>query len=884
MSAGSPHPRPPRFARRLLEAALPEDVREHVLGDLAELFAQRRAVRGALAAWVWYWAQTLSFSVRFGWERLVDGSGSFSWLDLKLGLRMLAKYPGLSAVGVLALTVAITISAAWFEFAGDYGDPELPLPGGERIVGILVHDLEAGAPVRATVHDFVAWRDQLRSIEELAAFRNLERNLVTADGRSEPLRGVEMSAAGFRVAGVPPLLGRPIVEDDETLAAPPVVVLGYGVWQSRFEGSGEVIGRVVQIGDARATVVGVMPEGFAFPMNQELWAPLRLNPLAYELDQSPTVRVFGRLTPSASPTEAQAELGAVGQRATAESATGARLRLEVRPYVQTLLSLGRAEPPTDVVFGLVFLVICANVGTLIFARTATRAGEIVVRSALGASRRRIVLQLFAEALVLALVSAALGLLVVTTSMKWGMDLFWAVQGGVDLRPFWWNDTVSATTVLYVMALAVAAAVIAGVIPALKITGRGMAARLRQATAGGAGMRFGGVWTAIIVSQVAITVAFLPVAFGEAVEVIGLQRNAPNYALDELLSARLFMDADGSSGRSEADAPPPARLAELQEELGRRIAAEPGVIGVAFANGLPSSGGAPITIQTEGSGRADEAVHRARVTKVDADFFPTLGTPLLLGRGFERTDLSAGRNAVIVNESFVRRVFAGANPIGQRLRSIEGNEAPAITYEVVGVVPDLGGAVDAGADPARLYRLSAPGTIQGARLAVRFVGAPTEFAPRLRQITAELSPSLRLYEVESLAQIGEAEKRSYFVFLGILALVGGVALLLSTVGVHSLMSFAVSQRTREIGIRAALGAQPRRIVTAIFSRAVLQLTAGVGVGATLVLLTADETPFGQVLLVLGMVAALMMAVGLAACVVPVRRALRIQPTEALRGER
>lgn len=238
-----------------------------------------------------------------------------SWLDFKLGARMLVKYPGLTLVGGLGMAVAIALGAGVFSVVDAMTNPTLPLDEGDRIVAVENLDVASNNQVRAThLHDLGTWREELRAVEAFGAYRDVDRNLVTADGQAEPLRTAEMTASGFRVARVPPLLGRYLIEAGERPGAPPVVVIGYDVWRRRFAGRTDVVGRTLQLGATTHTVVGVMPEGFAFPVNNRLWVPLRLDPSAHERGKAPPISVFGRLAPGVTLEQAQAQLAAIGQR------------------------------------------------------------------------------------------------------------------------------------------------------------------------------------------------------------------------------------------------------------------------------------------------------------------------------------------------------------------------------------------------------------------------------------------------------------------------------------------------------------------------------------------------------------------------------------------
>ena len=351
-----------------------------------------------------------------------------SWLDVQLGVRMLIRYKGLTLAGGLALAIAIGLGAGWYDVMRDQLHPTLPLPDGDRFVEVEVRNAASNAAEQRVLHDFLNWRTEVRTIEDLGAYRTIERNLILGDARPEPLPVAEITASAFRVARVPPLLGRPLLDADEQPGAPPVVVLGYRVWQQQFGGRPDVIGRTLQLGRAQLTVVGVMPEGFAFPENHKFWIPLQLPSSGYAPLEGPAVFLFGRLAPGMQPPQATAEIAALISRVAATSpATHQHLRPRVFPYGAQDLG-GGSWIDFAITHGpvlLVLIVACANVGTLVYARTATREAEIAVRHALGASRARIVGQLFVEALVLAAVAAVVGLFVADLVLR----LVFAYIGG-----------------------------------------------------------------------------------------------------------------------------------------------------------------------------------------------------------------------------------------------------------------------------------------------------------------------------------------------------------------------------------------------------------------------------------------------------------------------
>ena len=903
-----------RWASALLRRVAPpgraEDVlrSEDVLGDLEEAHRRRVHRRGRVIGGFLTGLETLDVAVTLVRERVrrrrkpgrpsqskVERFGRgrtilVSWLDFKLAFRMLVKYPDLTLVGGLAIAFAIAVGAAGFEFLTQMVHPTLPLDEGLRIVGIRNWDAAAGRVEDQAMHDFVTWREELESVEDLGAFRTLERNLIIEAEQAEPVQVAEISASAFRLARVPPLLGRSLVEADERAGTLPVVI-GYGVWRTRFEGGPDVVGRTVRLGSEQSTVVGVMPEGFAFPVWHDLWVPLRPNVLEYERRQGPRIQVFGRLAPGVTPGEALAELTSIGLRAATDFPdTHEHLRPQVMPYAQLISNISGWESlgfmSINVFLVMLLVLVCGNVALLMFARAATRESEIVVRTALGASRGRIITQLFAEALVLGSVAALAGLAAAGFGLRWWLGVFEIESGG--RLPFWFDDSLAPATVLYAGVLTLLGAVIAGVVPALKVTGRGVETRLRQAAAGGGGLRFGGVWTAVIVTQVAVTVAFPATAFFARREVIQVQTLDVGFQAQEYLSVRLDMDRETPESANAFQAEFLARFRATYRELERRLAAEPGVAGVTFTDRLPRTYHPQRWIEVDVGETAPpdtEVLHRVGAASIDVGYFDVLDTPILSGRGFHSGDLGSDPGVVIVNQSFVGRVLGGRNPIGRRMRyAAPAGEEPGPWYEIVGAVGDLGmvnGDLDTGAG---LYHPVAPANASPVHMAVHLRGDPESFAPQLRRVAAAVDPTLRLHELLPLDEVGATLWLEMGFLFRLLVLVSAIALLLSLAGIYAVMAFTVSRRTREIGIRVALGSDPQRIVVSILSRPLAQVGLGVvaggGLVAALVRAIIGALSAREVGLVVAY-AALMMGVCMLACIVPTRRALRVEPTEALR---
>lgn len=820
------------------------------------------------------------------------------WLDTKLGIRMLIKYPGLALSGGIGIAVAVAIAAGGFSIVQrNFRASSLPFEQSDRIVSIELFDSLAARTETRSLHDFYVWREGLKSIQEVSAYQTLTPTLMEPGVAPESVRLAAMSASGFGVVRVRPLLGRYLANEDESARAQPVVVIGEDVWRNRFASDPAILGRTIQLGAIHHRIVGVMPKSFAFPVNHHFWTPLRTGSAPSEPLTGPPLGVFGRLAPGATLASAQAELAVLGQRAAlAFPKKYASLQPQVVPYPLPILRVHGSDDMAGIIAmqGLVvslLVLVCLNVAILVYTRTAMRQAEIGLRTALGASRGRIVAQLFLEALVLSVVAALGGVAIAALALR---QITSATQNiAVDL-PFWVSFRLSPEAILYAGALSVLAAVIVGVVPGLQATGRQLQTGLRVVGAGASGMRLGKIWTILIVAQVGFAVALLPPSVLTAWRSLHAGLAGPGFAADEFLSAQLGMDSEANP--AAAGQPGLGRFAVRQAELTRRLEAEPRVAGVTFA--MTEPGDEPAApIEPEGD---PGAVYQVRFNRVAVNYFSAFDVQILAGRGFEPGDtapVSPGSpvqgGMVVVNRSLAQRVF-GSDALGKRIRYVEGSRSlapegvePGRWYEIAGIVNDFPTGVSAGMEDSALkvYHAVDAGQVQPAALALRMrTGSPAAFGQRLREIAGFVDPDLHLRGIRSLDEALRKEQWISRLEAGVLLAITLSVLLLSSAGIYALMSFTVSQRRREIGIRMALGADRRQIVASIFSRATLQLGAGAALGAaldvTLVKSAGADFIQGSVAAVLPAVIVAMMMVGFLAALGPARRSLRIEPAEAL----
>ena len=815
-----------------------------------------------------------------------------SLLDLRLGVRMLTRYPVLTLVSTASLAVSIAIGAVCFAFISLMLWPRLPLPDGDDVVVVRQYDQASSRPESRLTADFLRWRSGTATLTDFAAGRAMGRNLQMGDGIVESIAVAEVTPSTFPMTRVAPIMGRALSDDDARPAATRVMVIGERLWRERYAADPAIVGKQFLLSDTPTTVVGVMPAAFRFPSVYEVWQPLAIDEAAAPRTGA-GIDIWARLRPGVTRAQANGELAVLGARAAVDwPATHARLRATVGspavsnvsdPSERTLLA------SFNLGAGLIVLLVSGNVALLMFARASTRESEILVRSALGASRGRLVAQFFAEALVLSAPAAAIGLAIAGIGMAWGVNTFARVANDGKLLAFWITPGLPPISIAYGLGLALCAAVVTGVLPALKMT-RGISGRLREAGAGGGGLRFGGIWTVLIVAQIAAAVAVPALMFLIQINVWSIERQQIGVPPEQYLMATLRRESDMSPARFES------AVHRVRDDLG----ATSGVRRVTIADKLPLMWNGFYLIELDeipGRGAApptddERRGYRISTAAVEPDFFETFDAPPIAGRLLTPGDYSAVPRVVVVNQPFVDTVLGGRNAVGRRIRYIDagydGQRPPIGTpppwLEIVGVVRDLGMHVAPSPTVAGAYMPLSLRGVDAVHIAARVTGDMIGPSNALRSIAAKADPTLRIADVQRLDRVKDPMLQTFGYLVRLFGAVDLSALVLALSGIYAVMSFAVSRRTREIGIRVALGSPPWRVMAAILRRPLVQVAAGILCGGTLALLisSADGLTLGLGFGVLGY-ALIMLGVCLLACIVPARRVLKVDPIAALRTE-
>ena len=808
--------------------------------------------------------------------------------DLRFALHVILKDRWYSAVAVVALALGIGVNATVFTLVNAVLIRGLPFRDSGSLYMLGSVKQQSGNAGQVSFADFRDWQQQSTSFSGLAAFA--PRGVSVADDRAAPqqARGCAVTANTFGLLSQEPLVGRDFAPGDDRAGAEPVVMLGYAIWKTRYASDPAIVGRAIRINGAPMTVIGVMPDGMQFPTASELWIPAM--PTKEQENRSARfLGVFGRLRPGVSRTAAQTEMNGIAARlAGVYSGTNKDF---TSVQVATFNEWFNGGPIRTVFLAMmgavafVLLIACANVANLLLSRSVQRSREIAIRIALGASRWRVVRQLLIESTVLGFMGGAVGLLLALG----GVRAFDAVTQNVG-KPYWIQFTMDYTVFGFLAAVCLVTGVLFGLAPALQITRTNVNEVLKEGGRGNAGgTRARWMTGTMVVVELALTLVLLVGAGLMGRSFLKLYTRDLGIRTDHLLSMQ--MQLPESKYRDAA-----ARRA-FYERLAPRLSAIPGVESITFTTSVPPFGAARRDVDIEGRPvrAAGEKAPDAAVVLISPSFFDTIGVQLRRGRAFNDNDGAPGSEAVIVNELFASRLFPGEDPIGRRIRLTAEplpGQAPAVeTWRtIVGVAPTLrhGSMQDANPPMAVYvpYRQESPrGTILLARSRLD-VGSIMNAVRREVQAVDQDQP---VFTAQTFDDIMRQQRWPFRVFGSLFAIFAVIALIMSSVGLYAVMAYSVTQRTSEIGVRMALGADGRDVSWLVFRRGLMQMTIGLALGLAgafaisrvLKALLVGITPTDPVTFV--GITVLLAVVATAACLLPARRATRVDPLIALRAD-
>jgi putative ABC transport system permease protein len=802
--------------------------------------------------------------------------------DLRYAFRLLAKSPSFSAIAILTLALGIGANTAIFSVVNGVLLRPLAFRDSGRLV--IVEEKSSFPVISTSYENYVDWRGQSRCFESLEATRGTTITLTGA-GEPERLDARMVTAALFPLLGVNAHIGRTFRADEDRAAGPPVVLLSYGLWQRRFGGASDVLGKSIDLDSRPYTIVGVLPSGFELLQPADVFVPF--TPWAITLPQDrnwhPGIIVIGRLKPGITREQAHTEMLGITKRLeqqypeynTGTSADVVPLREQMVQNVRAglILLLGAVS--------FVLLIACANVANLLLARAASRGKEVAIRISMGASRARIVRQLLTESVLLALFGGFLGLVLAWASLG---PLLKISEGTVpQVFSMGLDHSVFAFTIL----VSVITGLIFGIAPALRTTKLGLRETLSEGSRGStAGPRHRQLSGALISIEIALAM-FLVIGSGLLLRSFSRMQEIPvGFQADHLLVADLPLS-------KSAYAKPEQRYG-FYDRLIEHARTLPGVRAAAAASVLPVSGGGGL-IQFNITGHPPKTPHdyvAAGYRAVTANYFETLGIPLLQGRLISSADNEINPSVVVINATMARVYFANENPVGKRVQigAVPDNQIPSM--EIVGVVGDVtrGLGLEPGAEMYIPYRqLDQLLPVFQMSVVLRTSGDPLLQAAALRSTLSGIDPAQPLVKVRTMednmaATVAQPRFRTWLI--GIFA---ALALTLTAIGIYGVMSYSVTQRTSEIGIRVALGAQSFDVLRIVIGEglrfALVGIAAGLAGGLILTRLLASflyGTSTSDPLTFLG-VALLMIAISIAACFFPARRATRIDPVIALRYE-
>ncbi len=801
--------------------------------------------------------------------------------DLRFGARMLTKDLKFTSVVALALALGMGANTTVFTLVYAVLFRGLPFERADRIMHIAATRVSRnGNRLGVSYPDFKEWKAQTKTFEDLGAFTMETENLSDQGNVPERYSGGRITANTFSLLGQKPMLGRDFLPDEDKAGAATVVILGHGIWKTRYAKDPGIIGRAIRINDIPATVAGVMPEGMKFPLNEDLWVPL-IPVGEWEKRDARDLNVFGRLKDGATLASAGAEIGHFA-------------KTQEKDYPKTNHGIGALVQTYNDVFnggeirlvflallgavGFVLLIACANVANLLLSRSLARAKEVSIRTALGASRWRVVRQLLIESVLLGILGGVVGLLF----SIWGVKMFDLAVANVG-KPYWIKFTMDFAVFGYLAAICLTTGLLFGMAPALHMSKVDINATLKEGTRGSGGSsRVKYLSGTLVVGELALALVLLAGAGLMIRSFLKLYDLDPGFNPNNVLTMRYTLN--------EVKYLTPDSRVRFEEQLLPRLASVAGVDSVAVVSSLPMQGAANWRFEIEGQPPVEKEKRPAESgIIISPDYFRVLGIDVVRGRAFNSADGLPGKTAAIVNQRFAVKYWPKEDAVGKRIRiNRESGEQPWLT--ILGVCPDIKqGDLNPTEAEAVIYVPYRQDAASGVALMARSKVPPTSLTSSFRKEVQALDGNLPLYRVKTLPESFAERRWAFRVFGTLFAVFALIALVLSSVGIYAVMSYTVSQRTQEIGIRMALGASTGSVMRLVLFLGAKQLAIGLAVGlalafgvtrvlaALLVQITpTDPLTFTSIVL-------LLVAVAFVACWVPARRAMHVDPLVALRYE-
>ena len=802
--------------------------------------------------------------------------------DVRYGLRLVARQPGFSLVVAATLALGIGANVGMFTVVNSVLLRPLPYEDPDQLVwmygSFALNDSAAISPP-----DFLDYRDRNRVFSSMGAMV-IGTDSVSLSGPAGPERigAGRVSAGLLATLGVEPVLGRGFRPEEERIGAPAAAVIGYALWRDRFGLDPAILGRAVPVDGRPTTIVGVMPAGFGLPYDSgigmaseaDLWVPIAFGAPETSVRRFHFLRAVGRLAPGVSLQQAQAGLDVIARQLEASYPENESWKLRLVPLhehvvgpVRSLLLILQG------VVVVVLLVACGNVTSLLLARAEGRESEVAVRGALGASRGRVLRQLLTESLVLSGIGAVLGLALA----YWLVRAFLLVAPASlprveELRP-------DLAVLLFTLAITVLTTLLCGLVPAWRLSKGGFRQAIKGVGRGAAGSRRGRLQRVLLAGQVAASVVLL-IAAGLLVRSLWRMQSVPlGFDAGRVITGRVVLPA-AIYDRDE-------KIHAFFASMVDRLRSEPGVERVAAASILPLSGGNDTAVHVEGRPPSSDREKRyAQVRSVLGDYFEALGIPIVAGRPFDDRDPQSARRSVVVNGRMAAEFFGADNPVGRRLVVDLGTP---VSLEVVGVAGDVREWGPASPAPSVMYISAYADSRPAMSVAVRTAGEPSGLAGAIRRAARELDKDLAVARIEPMTRTLASRMAAPRLRTLLLASFAGVALLLTVVGLYGSLAYSVARRRREIGVRLALGADPRGVRRLVFRQGAVLLSAGLALGISVALgatrllgsLLFEVRPRDPAVFLA--VALSLAAVGLVAVSIPAARATRVDPVRALRDE-